>query len=109
MDFNGPVAIRFPRGEALDIYEDNRSPVIYGRSEILKRGMKIAVVAVGACVKLTEEIDDILLENGYDATIINARFIKPIDSDLLDDIAKSMILLSHLRKMSLPVDMDNQF
>ena len=98
LDFNGPVAIRFPRGEALDIYEDNRSPVIYGKSEILKRGMKIAVVAVGACVKLTEEIDDILLENGYDATIINARFIKPIDSDLLDDIAKKHDLIVTLEE-----------
>lgn len=98
LDFNGPVAIRFPRGEALDIYEDNRSPVIYGKSEILKRGMKIAVVAVGACVKLTEEIDDILLENGYDATIINARFIKPIDSALLDDIAKKHDLIVTLEE-----------
>ena len=98
LDFNGPVAIRFPRGEALDIYEDNRSPVIYGKSEILKRGLKIAVVAVGACVKLTEEIDDILLENGYDATIINARFIKPIDSDLLDDIAKKHDLIVTLEE-----------
>ena len=92
-DYNAPVAIRFPRGEAVEVYKDSRAEIMYGKSEILKAGSKVAILAVGACVKLAEAIDAALTENGIDATVVNARFIKPIDTELIDELTRNHSLI----------------
>ena len=97
-DFNGPVAIRFPRGEAAEVYKENREEIVLGRSEVLKTGSKVAILAVGACLKLTDKIDSILSDNGIDATIVNARFIKPIDEDLIDKLSVNHDLIVTLEE-----------
>lgn len=92
-NFEMPVAIRFPRGEAVDDYDDIDDPVVLGKSEILQKGSKIAILAVGSCVKMTKQINSNLLEKGITPTIINVRFIKPFDTELIEKIAKEHELI----------------
>lgn len=85
---DGPVAIRYPRGSAYQGLQEHRAPVEYGRSEVLARGKKIAVLGVGSMISSCEEICRGLREDGYDPTLVNARFVKPLDVKLLDELAK---------------------
>ena len=85
---DGPVAIRYPRGSAYQGLQEHRASVEYGRSEILARGKKIAVLGVGSMIPSCEEICRGLREDGYDPTFVNARFVKPLDVKLLDELAK---------------------
>lgn len=91
--YQGPVAIRYPRGEAYDGLEEFRAPVVRGRSEILYEGRKIALLPVGSMVKTGEEVCRLLKEEGEDPTLINARFVKPLDEKMLDRLAESHSLL----------------
>ena len=92
-DFDGPLAIRFPRGEASEIYKDDRTEIVYGKSEVLKKGSKVALVAVGSCVKLAKTVEEALSKNKIDATIVNARFIKPIDEEMIKGLSKEHDLI----------------
>lgn len=85
---DGPVAIRYPRGSAYQGLQEHRASVEYGRSEVLARGKKIAVLGVGSMIPSCEEICRGLREDGYDPTLVNARFVKPLDVKLLDELAK---------------------
>lgn len=85
---DGPVAIRYPRGSAYQGLQEHRASVQYGRSEVLARGKKIAVLGVGSMIPSCEEICRGLREDGYDPTLVNARFVKPLDVKLLDELAK---------------------
>lgn len=85
---DGPIAIRYPRGSAYQGLQEYRASVEYGRSEILTRGKKIAVLGVGSMIPSCEEICRGLREDGYDPTFVNARFVKPLDVKLLDELSK---------------------
>ncbi len=86
--WNGPVAIRYPRGSAYQGLHEHRAPVEYGRSEILTRGKEIAILGVGSMILSCEEVCRGLREDGYEPTLVNARFVKPLDVELLDQLAK---------------------
>lgn len=79
-----PVSIRYPRGEAYEGLEDFRSPIALGQSEILHRGRKVALVAVGSMVSTAVHVFSLLQTEGIDCTVVNARFIKPFDREMLD-------------------------
>lgn len=85
ISLNGPVAIRYPRGEAVkfDIEEKN---VIYGKGELLSIGKDAIVIAEGTMVKTAMMVAKVLKEKSIELTIANARFIKPIDTELLDEL-----------------------
>ncbi len=87
--FDGPIALRYPRGEAYDGLREFRAPVEYGRSEVIYEEADIALLAVGSMVKMAEKVRDILKDTGYNCTLINARFVKPIDEALLEELAKT--------------------
>ena len=76
-----PVAIRYPRGEAYDGLQQFRQPVEYGRSELLYDEKDIALFAVGSMVQTAEEVREDLKQHGLNCSIINARFVKPIDEE----------------------------
>lgn len=84
VNFDGPIAVRYPRGTACDLFKEYRAPIIYGKSELLKKGLNVCLLAVGSMVETAMAVDNILKEKGIDATIVNARFVKPIDTDMLD-------------------------
>lgn len=89
VDYEGPIAIRYPRGEAYDGLQDFRAPLVYGRSEVIYEEADIALLAVGSMVKMAEKVRDILKDTGYNCTLVNVRFVKPIDEELLEELAKS--------------------
>ena len=91
--FDGPIAIRYPRGEAFDGLKDYREPIALGKAEWICREKDIALVAVGSMVKTSLEVKDALEQRGYSCSIINARFVKPIDTDILDDAVKDHKLI----------------
>ena len=92
VEFDGPVAIRYPRGEAYEGLKDYREDVVYGKSEIIEKGSKIALLAVGSMVKTAEEVYHRLKENGYDCTLVNSRFVKPIDEECIEELLKDHTL-----------------
>ena len=81
VNFGAPIAVRYPRGAAYDGLEDFRAPVEYGKAEWIYREKEIALLAVGSMVKEGEKVRDILKEAGYRVSLINARFVKPIDEE----------------------------
>ena len=89
LSYNGPIAIRYPRGEAYRGLKEFDAPVEYGKGEILYEGKELALLAVGSMVSTAEHIRDKLMAEGIEATLANGRFIKPVDFELVDDLAKN--------------------
>lgn len=87
VDFQGPVAIRYPRGTACDDYKQFRQPVEYGKAEIMKKGQEIVLFALGSMVDTAWSVEKILAEEGKSATVVNARFVKPFDKQLLRQLS----------------------
>ena len=83
IDFPSPVAVRYPRGEAYDELKELRAPIVYGKSEMLYEESQIALVAIGSMVKTAISVREKLKEAGYACTIVNARFAKPLDEEIL--------------------------
>lgn len=87
VDFDGPVAVRYPRGQAYDGLKDFRAPIEYGRSEIIYKESDIALFAVGSMVKTAEEVRDYLKEKGYNCSLVNVRFVKPFDREAIRELS----------------------
>ncbi len=85
---DGPCAIRYPRGTAYDGLEEFRAPVEYGKSEMLYDESEIALFAYGNMVKTALEVRESLCAAGHKATVVNARFAKPFDKDMIDYLAE---------------------
>lgn len=81
--FDGPIAIRYPRGQAYDGLKAYRPAIALGQGEVLAEGKEIAILAVGSMVRTAMEVRDILAQDGLDITVVNARFVKPLDKALL--------------------------
>lgn len=85
---DGPCAIRYPKGHAYQGLEEFQSPVVYGKSEVLFRGTGTAILSVGSMTEICEKVYTELKERGDNPTFVNARFVKPLDTSLLDELAK---------------------
>lgn len=94
----GPVAIRFPKGDAYDELEAYQEPIEYGKSEMIYQGRDVAILAVGSMVKKGLEVVDKLKEDGILATLVNARFISPIDEEMMDQLTKDHKLFVSLEE-----------
>ena len=86
-EYDGPIAVRYPRGIASDAWKECQEKIVYGKSEVLEKGKEIAILAVGNMVEEAEIACQHLKENGLQPTLVNARFVKPFDSDLVDELA----------------------
>lgn len=95
---DGPVAIRYPRGRACQAFEELKHPIELGKSEWLVRGKEIALLALGSMVETAVEVCDSLREQGYQPSLINARFVKPLDEDLLQELAEGHRLIVTLEE-----------
>ena len=98
LDYDGPIALRYPRGEAYDGLQEFRAPVVCGKSEAVYEESDIALVAVGSMVKTAEQVRMILKDTGYSCTLINARFVKPIDEDMLEELSRAHSLVVTLEE-----------
>lgn len=83
---NGPIALRYPRGQAYEGFYENRSPIVLGKSEWLYREKDIALLAVGSMIPTAVEVHDALLQKGISSSLVNVRFVKPIDTRMLDEV-----------------------
>ncbi len=88
-----PAAVRYPRGTAYDGLKEFRRPIEYGKSEIIYQEEDIALIAVGSMVKTAVAVRNALKEMGYSCSLVNARFVKPIDEEMIREMIKEHKLL----------------
>jgi len=90
VQLNTPAAIRYPRANIPeDSLNNDCKPIEMGKGEILREGLDGAIIAYGAMVYPSLECARMLMEKGIDVTVINARFVKPLDNDLIIKIVES--------------------
>lgn len=93
VDFDGPIAIRYPRGTAYDGLKEYREEISLGKSEWIYKEKGIALFAVGSMVKTAEAVCASLKDLGYEVSLINARFVKPIDEEAIKEACKEHSLI----------------
>lgn len=99
VDYDGQIAVRYPRGEAYTGLKEFRAPICLGKSEVIHEGSRVALLAVGSMVKMAEEVQKQLKERmDMDAALVNARFVKPIDEELLRSFADTYELVVTLEE-----------
>ncbi|MFI5237540.1 MAG: 1-deoxy-D-xylulose-5-phosphate synthase [Ignavibacteriales bacterium] len=100
---DGPVAVRYPRGSALGVkLEPGFSKIKIGKAEVLSHGEDLVILAIGSMVNYAEKVSAILSETGIKCELINMRFIKPLDTKVLDDIASRFDKVVTLEENNLP-------
>jgi 1-deoxy-D-xylulose-5-phosphate synthase len=101
VEFDGPIAIRYPRGsgEGVEIPE-SVTPIKIGTAEVLTQGKDLLIIAIGKSVGEAMEAEKMLQQNGISSTVINARFVKPLDRNLIlekiKDIKKIITVEEHV-------------
>ena len=91
--FQYPIALRYPRGEAYEGLKEFRAPIEYGKSELLYEESEIAVMFVGHMSFLAKQVREDLKAAGYQCSLINARFVKPLDTERIRKISENHRIL----------------
>ncbi len=86
--YGKPIAIRYPRGEAYSGLEEFREPIVYGKSEWIYHEDGIALLAVGNMVEIAEKVRENLKAKGHHVSLVNARFVKPLDEEMLLEVCR---------------------
>ncbi|MDD3360552.1 MAG: 1-deoxy-D-xylulose-5-phosphate synthase [Hespellia sp.] len=124
VDFEAPITLRYPRGSAYEGLKEFRSEIKYGECEIIYEEEDIAIFFVGHMAQLAQNVRTKLKEIGYDCSLINARFVKPIDTKAIELLSKThryfitieenmlsggygAALLSYVSNADLPVKVRN--
>ena len=81
--YDGPSCVRYPRGNAYDGLKEYRDPISLGKCEPIYEEKDVCLLAVGSMVKIAEKTREILKDNGINCSLVNARFVKPIDEDYI--------------------------
>ena len=119
-EFNAPLAIRYPRGTASYTGEEFAEPIILGKSEGIYLETDIAIISVGSMFDTAVNIRKRLKEKGLNVSLINARFVKPFDEKLIDDLLVThriiitmeenviiggygMAVLRHINQLNAPI------
>ena len=91
IDHNGPIAIRYPRGMAEGVASINtNTPLPIGKGEVLKKGDDVVIFGIGRSVNEALSAHDMLKKHNISATIVNCRFVKPLDADLIVTLSKKI-------------------
>ena len=86
---DGPISVRYPRGTAVGVPRKSEPEILpIGRAEVLRRGRDVAIVAIGSMVYPALDAADLLEQEGLSVEVVNARFVKPLDEELLLDLAR---------------------
>lgn len=93
-----PMAIRYPRGDACDLWKEKRAPIEKGKAEVLCEGMDVALFAIGSMVETAWKVMEKLQERGISATVVNARFAAPLDKECICSLAQKHRLLVTLEE-----------
>ncbi len=100
---NGPIAIRYPRGSALGVeLKEGFTLIEIGKAEKLIEGDDIAILALGSMVDYSLKAQKLLKEQGINSEIINMRFAKPLDNEMLDYVANKFQKIVTLEENNLP-------
>jgi len=91
--YDGPIALRYPRGTAYDGLKEIRQPVELAKSELIKKGSRVAIMALGSMVKTAVDAVKLLEAEGISATLINARFAMPFDKEAIKELPAEHSLL----------------
>lgn len=83
-----PVALRYPRGSVYERKTDSRTPIAYGKAEWIYRENEIVLLAVGSMVETAIKVRELLREGAYRVSVVNMRFVSPVDTDVLEDAAE---------------------
>jgi len=90
VESEGPIALRYPRGNGYGVpLEQKLTPLTIGKGEVVRNGDVAAVLAVGTMVNPALEAAERLAEEGLSLAVVNARFIKPLDRDLIVEFART--------------------
>ncbi|MDB9494004.1 1-deoxy-D-xylulose-5-phosphate synthase [Spirulina major CS-329] len=101
---NGPIAMRYPRGNGVGVplMEDGWEPLEIGKGEILRNGDDLLLLGYGSMVQTALQVAELLGEHGIGVTVINARFVKPLDTDLIAPLAQRIGKVATLEEGCLP-------
>lgn len=91
--FNAPLAVRYPKGAAKETLKEYRTPIKYGKSEVIFKEKDVAILACGSMIDIALEARETLKQKGINCSIINARFLKPIDEECIDMLVKDHKIL----------------
>lgn len=95
LSYGHPIAIRYPRGAAWDGYPELRTKVELGKSELVEEGSDVLLFAAGSMVETAVSVRNLLLPRGISCTVINARFIRPFDTEMLtEQLPKHRLLVT---------------
>ena len=94
-----PVAIRYPRGGEGKVKFDNCDKINLGKAEVIKKGTDLTIIAIGKMVERAVEVSNLLEKDNVNAEIINARFLKPLDKE---------IILSSVRKTKKAITIEDR-
>lgn len=97
----GPLAIRYPRGNTAELDEKKIPQIEYGKAHVLRKGQDVALFAVGSMVDTAEKVADLLEEKGYSTAVVNARFVKPLDGNVVVQFAEKVKLLVSLEENTI--------
>lgn len=99
--FDGPIALRYPRGTAYDGLEEFRAPVVYGKSERIYEESGIAILSIGHMMETALEVCEKIHEAGLPCTLVNSRFVKPIDHEMLEQLSGTHTLYATIEENML--------
>jgi len=91
--YDGPIALRYPRGAAYDGLKEIRQPIELAKSELIRKGSTVAIMALGSMVKTAVDVVKLLEAEGITATLINARFAMPFDKEAIKELPAEHSLL----------------
>lgn len=94
----GPVAIRYPRGTAYDGLETFQAPIVCGKSEIIYKESDIAILSIGHMMEVAEQVWQKLKDKGYRCSLVNGRFVKPMDASVLQELSKEHQVLATIEE-----------
>ncbi len=95
LSYGHPIAIRYPRGAAWDGYPELRTKVELGKSELVEEGSDVLLFAAGSMVETAVSVRNLLLPRGISCTVVNARFIRPFDTEMLtEQLPKHRLLVT---------------
>lgn len=91
--YDGPIALRYPRGAAYDGLKEIRQPIELAKSELIRKGSTVAIMALGSMVKTAVDVVKLLEAEGISATLINSRFAMPFDKEAIKELPAEHSLL----------------
>ena len=93
LEYNGPIAMKYPRGSVYDGLSEYNAPIELGKSEMIYEGQDVVILAVGNIMEECEKAVQLLKSQGYNPGLVNVRFIRPMDEEMLHVLSKKYSLI----------------